>query len=241
MGSLHLVTGKGGVGKTRFSLLLSSQLGGCPIAEKADQIRNEAQKMNLPCPEIFKIESKDLLEDFLISVLKVKKIAQFASQSKLLQNLVQVAPNLDEIALFKKWISLSANQDLVVDAPSTGNLLGIFDAIKTAEKMFEGGLLRQAADDIDQALNLPNRVFVYAVSLPENSALEEMTQIKQHLHQLYPNLECRLVLNRLHECPEDLSSIPEAYHDIATKRPELEKKRIEAFSFWRVIQEGETK
>lgn len=237
---LHIVTGKGGVGKTRYSLLLAREIESAQLSERGQQLILESQKIGLVCPPIYHISLQDLLAEFLMGVIKVQSLASFAAKSKLLQNIVRTAPNLEELLLLKKWKLISNKHPLVVDGPSTGNLIALVESIKTAQSMFDTGFLRHIADELDQAFLEPHRIHIHIVSLPENSALEEMKQIHQRVKDIYPDIKIHLILNRRHQKPDAHFDQDPELSRLAFERPELEAKRIATYDFDSVIFEGGT-
>lgn len=236
-GELHIVTGKGGVGKTRLSLLLANQWDAL-LLENSNQAEYEAKKVGLRIPNSKSFGLQDLLEEFLVGVIKIKSLAHFAAKSKLLQNIVRTAPNLDELLLLGKWVQMARERKIVIDAPSTGNLISIFDSVKTAIRMFDGGFLRKMALELDDFLNSSSNCYVHIVSLPERSALEEMFQIESHIQKLYPKIQVKKVLNRKHQEPAPGVQIPTELQGLAFERPKKEQKRIENIEFEFILPEG---
>lgn len=238
---LHIVTGKGGVGKTRFSVLLSEKMGSCPLSERGNQIVQEATKLGKTSPQVHNITNAELVREFILGVIKVKALASWASKSKVLQNLIRLAPQLDELLLMKDWIRLAQERKIVIDGPSTGNMTAMFDSVRTAQKTFDGGSLRRFADELDRQLMDGSGFHVYIVSLPEISAIEEMEHIHQHLSSLYPKIKLYRVLNRKHDPAPAGVEMPDNLKALAYERPQLEEQRISGIHFDFILKEGATK
>jgi anion-transporting ArsA/GET3 family ATPase len=234
---LSFITGKGGVGKTRFSLLLAKQNKSAVLAETAHALEDEALKLNIK-RSIHRYSRGDLAEEFLASTLKIKAVAHWLSKSQTFQTLLSLAPNLNEVLLLRKWMHLSEEAPLIIDAPSTGHFLAIFEAIKTAQLLFDGGSLRQIANEIDEFLKTkPIKVFV--VSLPERSALAEMSEICEKLKLSYPQFQIKTVINRLHKEISKGLELPKELIALAGARLELEEKRIDSLEFDYRLFEGD--
>src|SRR5690606_31276209 len=103
---LRIVTGKGGVGKTRTSLLLARRYPESQLWEQGFGIEEEAERQKLPSPPALRTSSSQLLETFLLSSIKIKPIARWISQNRFLLNIFEIAPNLDELLQFHEWKTL---------------------------------------------------------------------------------------------------------------------------------------
>lgn len=237
---LHIFTGKGGVGKTRCSLLYAQRKDSVQLSEKGFGLFEESKKLDRKIPQYREITSRDLLEEFLIKVIKVESLAKFASRSRLLQNLVQLAPNMDELLMLKKWTHLAEEKCLIIDGPSTGNMTAMFDAVGTAIRMFDGGVLRKIADELDSVFQSGEGIHLWIVSLPENSALEEMKEIENHFSRLYPQIKIHKVLNRKHKVAPEGLELSDRLHRLAYERPSREDQRLQGLKFDYWLYEGET-
>lgn len=220
--SITFITGKGGVGKTFVAQLMLRQF---------PELRLEEHY------------SKSILtEEFLKRTLKSSTIAKFLSQSSVLQNLLSLAPNLEEILLARKWIEASEERSLLIDSPSTGNFISIFEALKTATQLFDGGSLKKLAEESLNFFGKENMAQVIIVSIPEVSSLEESHQIDIYISQNFPEMKRRHFLNRKHQ---DLSvevarELPPLWAALAQERFARENDRLKnlPFSVEKIIFEG---
>ena len=94
MNPIIFVSGKGGVGKTRTSLLLSQQYKGSALAELTHSLEEEAKLLGLAIPRIHRFSKRDLAEEFLTKTIKVKMVVHLLAKSKIFQTLLNLAPNL---------------------------------------------------------------------------------------------------------------------------------------------------
>lgn len=238
--NISFVTGKGGVGKTRISLLLAQKQKNCVLSETADHLADEARELKIKPPKIHHFSRADLTEEFLSLSVKIPGVAHWLGKNAAFQTLLQLAPNLNELLLLHKWCRLAEKQPLIVDAPATGHFLSLFEGVRTAQTLFDGGSLRRLADELMQKFTKGTGVKVYIVSLPETSALAEMQTIETYFQEHFPKIESAKVLNRKHEkpSPEVTDILTEPLSTLASLRPEREAERIKNFTFENTVAEG---
>lgn len=237
---LNLFTGKGGVGKTRLAVLNYLQFQGVFFADNS-ATEPILKELNAPSPPLCAAALEDLMSDLFVRVLKVQAIADWLGKKKLLQNLMRMAPNLEELLILHRWVKTAESQNVIVDAPSTGTFIGTLRSVKTALEMFDSGAIREMAVQIDEFFSRAGRVQVFVVSLPENSALEEMREIEKAVREIYPHIVIHRLLNRIHALPPVDLDMPTALREFCTRRSHLEQKRIQGVSFSRQFAEGASK
>jgi hypothetical protein len=243
--SLHLFTGKGGVGKTRLALLKDQyerrQNPDGVLCGEGSPLRRMAIEMNLASPQILESTPAELTASLLERVIKIPIVTDWLSKRRLLQNILRLAPNLEELLIFHHWIQAAKTHAYcVVDGPSTGSFLAVLHSIPTALRMFDGGAIRELAEECDLFLKEPAQVEILVCSLPENSAIEEMNEIVDGVKSLYPKISIQKVLNRRHAplAPTDLKTVPPALVEFYEERRRREEQRISAQAFNAQFFEG---
>ena len=239
MAKITFVTGKGGVGKTRISLWLAKQNPTATLSEWQTGLKEEAKILNIPLPKHHSFSRAELAENFLVSALKIRMIAHWISQTKIFQALLRLAPNLYEILMLEAWFREAEKRDLIVDAPSTGHFLALFEANDTALRLFDGGSLRAIAKGIQDKLLDGKDIEIHIVCLPENSALEEAKQIQEFFKSRYPKIKVSQILNRIHRAPPTPFEVHEPLKSFILERVEKETARTQHLEFAAEILEGE--
>ena len=139
-------TGKGGVGKSSVSLAFakSLQLQGQKVLFYAfDQsCRSElAGEHGIDC---LNLSLKQSAEEYVARKLNSKKIAKWVLKSAFFSSFLDVLPGLQQVILLGHLIDLlekDASLSIVVDGPSSGHALTLFEAGYNFKKIFKKGLL----------------------------------------------------------------------------------------------------
>lgn len=236
---ITFVTGKGGVGKSTVALTMFQKQPNALLAETSPGLLPLAKARGLN-PAVIRYTREDLAHDFLLETLKLETLVNLLLKSPLFTTLLSLAPNLNDILLLEKWIELSREQSLIVDAPATGHFIALLESVQTAETLFDGGSLKRKAERIRTTLQAPGAVQVLVVSIPEHSSLEESRQIENFLKRVYPTITVRRVLNRLHQKPVGWETSDPHLRALAFERPAREEERIKHWQFADVFEEGAT-
>lgn len=238
--SIIFVTGKGGVGKTRTSLLWAQRYDTPLLVDLSTNLVHEAEKNGWTIPQVIELKRSRLYETFIKDTLSIPLLGAWISSRHLFHNFLELAPNLYELLILKELHRLAQKQDVLVDAPSTGHMIALMESIRAAQSLFDGGRLRQFADMMSAYFENPKNAHVVLVSLPEHSALSEMQELDNYFKMHWPRLKCTKIINRLHKPPSDTETIPTEWRELAFERPRREAQRLTQVAHDYTIEEGAT-
>ena len=211
---LLFVTGKGGVGKTTVAAaiaLLASEQGRrtliCEVEPKGDLAR--AYECG-PTPfsgrrvadglVAMSMDTEAALREYLRTVAKVPTIGRIGPVARAFDFVATAAPGIREILTVGKlcFEVREGHYDLVVvDAASTGNVVGQLAAPTGINELIRVGVVRSQTDWILEILGDPDRTGAVLVTTPEEMPVTEAVDLAGRLSTETPvHLAC-VVANRV--------------------------------------------
>ena len=182
---LYVFTGKGGVGKSSVSLAFakSLQLRGQKVLFYAfGSSRSElAEELGVDC---LNLSLKQSAEEYIARKLNSKKIAKWVLKSAFFSSFLDVLPGLQQVILLGHLIDLlekDAELSIVVDGPSSGHALTLFEAGYNFKKIFKTGLLFSDIERIHRFLYGKGRMKVFIVVRPSSMAVCEGKELSEKL------------------------------------------------------------
>lgn len=190
--------GKGGVGKTTitFSMALRCAEAGKkvvvvsshPLTELAVAVSLDGIAEAFPTAArnlfVVFIDPKELLADLVRKNFPAQWVADAVLNSKIYQNLVEVAPGLKEFQFLARLQQLAErkaagvpNYDILLwDAPASGHFLSTLHAARNFETFLTGPLATAGADLARFFSNTAN-ITLYPVTTLEEMAIEETIEM----------------------------------------------------------------
>lgn len=229
---IHLVTGKGGVGKTEVAAALAraaAQQGRrVLLLDVGDSEAGESALGRLFGRAQLKIEPEQVAqrlwlgqlwapsghEGFLSSVLP-KTLVKGALRSKALRKFLEAAPSFYEMGLYYHLLMLlEARREksaeplyelLVLDMPATGHTLALTDLPNQLEALMPVGPIAKALARGRAYMNDARQAAAWVVTLPESLPVQEALELVEGLRetQVHPG---GIFLNRLPEQPIDAAA-----------------------------------
>ena len=207
---LLFIQGKGGVGKTLFSKALAEirteQLGlssgksvllvqiDDPREPRHDIVKNPAGYFTLNAT----VRESSL--EYAGLKLKSQKLARLLLDHKVINYLVEAAPGIKELSLIGKiWYETRNFSTVIVDMPSTGHALTLFQAFRNWADLFENSPIAKDSAEIEQDISNPEFAAHLLMALPEEMPLTESAEMKGELEKLFKNFSSRLVVNKITE------------------------------------------
>jgi hypothetical protein len=214
--NLVFIHGKGGVGKSSVSEAIAWGLADegarVLLVEFEDPTREPGELKSLG-PKIWHLNADASLAFEEYSALKIDKLShgllsglgsfghrsmtRLFTQNKLIKYLAKAAPGIHELVLLGKvWHERNEYDHVIVDLPSTGYGLAMFQSTANFAKLFGGGPISQDAEAMLATFSDPAQTGNLIVALPEEMPLREAIELNGYLRDLFPANPAAFLVNR---------------------------------------------
>ena len=211
-----ILCGKGGVGKTTLSLSLGLRraeqgekvvvVSSHPLPELAVAVSLHGIERDYPAAAknlfVVHIDPKELLADVVRANFPMEWLAKAVLESRLYNNLIEVAPGLKEFYFLARLQELAERSadghpdyDLLLwDAPSTGHFLSTLDAARNFETFLTGPLAAAGAE-LAHFFSNAEHITVVPVTTLEEMAIDETIELCRKLEARHRLRATAVVLN----------------------------------------------
>jgi anion-transporting ArsA/GET3 family ATPase len=202
---LLFVTGKGGVGKTSVTAAIAHCLAAKGLRVLAIEVGGVASlAVTFGLPEAgyepvqvteqittMRITPQDCLREYGLMKLKLKSVYNLVFENLFVKNLINMTPGMEELLLIGKigfsvqavlQKPLKVPYDIVlVDAPPTGQGVGLFTLPKTIINAVAAGPMRREMEAIQEILADPETTGIFIVTNAEELAVDEAVEMDHEL------------------------------------------------------------
>jgi anion-transporting ArsA/GET3 family ATPase len=201
--NLLFVSGKGGVGKTVVSQAIAHRLNkqGKRVLwatfEDPLMASHELQEVR---PGLFHVncEASLAFEEYAAMKIGIAGLAKIFLQNKVMRYLSKAAPGIHELVLLGKvWHERNHYDHVVIDMPSTGYGLVMFNSTKNFSELFKGGPIHRDAESMLATFCDPVSTGQLIVSLPEEMPLRESIELNDYILNLFPKNQPQYLVNRI--------------------------------------------
>ena len=241
--NLIFVGGKGGVGKTSISKAIARALSEqnrstlWTTFEDPTQTAGSLQKVS-PYLWEFNCDASAAFEEYAQMKIGMAPLTKIFLQNKVVRYLSKAAPGIHELVLLGKvWHERKNYEHVVVDMPSTGYGLAMFQSTRNFANLFKGGPIHRDAEAMLETFADPKATGHLIVALPEEMPLRESIELRDFLAKLFPLNGASFLVNRvfpkiegnpeINPAPDAWPTpIPENVTDYAQKRNLVETHNL---------------
>lgn len=247
----HLVTGKGGVGKSLFSAVLAHYFSTQNLRILLTELSEHSffkDYLGLESitysPEIYKSplnssgrleicqwSPEDCLKEYSLHLLKIESLYRLFFQNPVSKSLIQVAPGLQELALLGKLTSSprkhgpAMEQDqIVVDSFASGHFMSLLRAPEAMLEAVPFGPMGEQSRSINSWIRNSEFTQIHLVTLAEELPMTEALELHFQLKTEF-GLNAKIYLNKISGLtPNDLKELSTEASDSLGRVIESESK-----------------
>ncbi len=222
---IHFVSGKGGVGKSFWSLCLaqkSAQLGHDTLLAELGERSYFKDLLRTATPDMEPItiapnlglslwSGAKSLKEYILYLIKVPALYNLFFENPAVRSLISIAPALSELAIMGKITSgprkhgpAMKQEILVVDAPAMGHFAALLRAPRGMAETIRFGPMGEQSRSIEKTFRDSKLCTFWLVTLPEELPVQETEELYLMLQKEF-QIKARVVLNKTIQTKVDLN------------------------------------
>ncbi len=193
---VHVVAGKGGVGRTTIAAALAHELarqGHRTLLLEVDAPDDAARAMGVqPAVDspreafnhlwLCRMTPAGSMKEYALLVLKFKALYNLVFENRLVKYLLRSIPSLGEFTMVgKAWYHAEEKLEdgapkyerIVIDAPATGHAITFLSVARTVANVVPAGVMRDFAEKMAALLESKDDACLHVVALPEEMPVNE--------------------------------------------------------------------
>ncbi len=197
---VHVVTGKGGVGKTVVSTAMAMALAAegkkVLLAEVNAHDRVAAllgaRPVGAHMREVLEnlwvvdMNPTDGIHEYALMTIRFEAIYKAVFENKFIRPFIRFIPSLGEMVMLGKlWFHEQEEVDgkpkydaIIIDAPATGHAISMLRTPSAIEKVVPAGVMRDHARSMREMLTDPAKTRLHIVTLPEEMPVNEARELE---------------------------------------------------------------
>lgn len=193
---VHVVAGKGGVGRTTIAAALAHKLareGHRTLLLEVDAPDDAARAMGVqPAVDtpreafnnlwLCRLTPTGSMKEYALLVLKFKALYNLVFENRLVKYLLRSIPSLGEFTMVgKTWYHSEERREdgapkyerIVIDAPATGHAITFLSVARTVATVVPAGIMRDFAEKMAALVESKDDACLHVVALPEEMPVNE--------------------------------------------------------------------
>jgi anion-transporting ArsA/GET3 family ATPase len=197
---VHVVIGKGGVGKTVVSSAMAMALaaeGQKVLLAEVNAHDRVAALLGAPpvgahMREVLEnlwvvdMNPTDSIHEYALMTIRFEAIYKAVFENKMIRSFIRFIPSLGEMVMLGKlWFHEQEQENgkpkydaIIIDAPATGHGISMLRTPSSIEKIVPAGIMRDHARSMRLMLTDPKKTRLHIVTLPEEMPVNEARELE---------------------------------------------------------------